>query len=69
MMKIRKAEDRGRSRNGWLEGFHTFSFSSYHDPRQMGFRDLRVINEDRVQPGKGFGSHSHRDMEIIVSVP
>jgi len=65
MIRVRRASDRGRSGYDWLESFHTFSFADYHDPRQMGFRDLRVINEDRVAPGGGFGTHAHRDMEIV----
>ena len=68
MIRIRKAVERGHFNHGWLDTFHTFSFSDYYDPANMGFRALRVINDDRVQPGQGFGMHGHRDMEIVTYV-
>ena len=67
-MKIRKANERGHANHGWLDTYHTFSFADYYDQQWMGYRDLRVINDDLVMPGMGFGTHPHGDMEIITYI-
>ena len=68
MFELRKSQDRGYADHGWLKSFHSFSFAGYHDPKFMGWGNLRVINDDQIAPGMGFGKHSHRNMEIVTYV-